>query len=68
MIVGGNEQLQNTTSLSKSVSYGTITLPNNQVTFSSSGAPDNSGTIQLLNSRGESITIEITPTGQIKSN
>ena len=66
-VVNGNEQNQKTTQLSQSVSFGIINLANNQISFASSGAPDNSGTVQLTNTRGENITIEITASGQIKS-
>ncbi len=65
-VVDGNEQLQETINLHDQITITNITLANNQVIFTSSGAPQNSGTLQLNNNLEETITIEVTPSGQIK--
>ena len=66
-VVDGNEEPEGTINLPRQITVTNITLPNNQVIFTSSGAPQNSGTLQLNNNLGETITIEVTPSGQIKS-
>lgn len=66
-VVDGNEQLQETINLPRQITITNITSVNNQIIFTSSGAPQNSGTIQLSNNLGKTITIEVTPSGQIKS-
>jgi prepilin-type N-terminal cleavage/methylation domain-containing protein len=65
--ISGTETIIQTNNLPSTVSFSSINLTNNQVIFSSSGAPDNSGTILLTNTKNEHITIEITNSGQIKS-
>ncbi|GAH03863.1 unnamed protein product, partial [marine sediment metagenome] len=49
------------------ITIANINLTDNQVIFTSSGAPQNSGTLQLNNNLGETITIEVTPSGQIRT-
>lgn len=66
-IANGEEQLEETINLPSHVSISNTTLTNNQVIFTSSGAPQSSGTIQLSNNLGEAIIIEVTPSGRIKT-
>ena len=61
------ETIIKTTNLPGSISLFAVNITNNQVSFNSSGAPTNAGTIILTNTKGATITIEITNSGQIKS-
>ena len=63
----GPEETQGTINLPRGISISVINLADNQVAFTASGSPSNSGTIRLTNNLGEYITIEITPSGQIRS-
>jgi len=65
--IDGSETTIKTTTLPTNVYFSQINLTNNQVGFSSSGSPEMPGTIIIRNTKNETITIEITTSGQIKS-
>lgn len=66
-VVNGNDSLIYSTTLPNGVSFSQINFTDNQVGFTSSGAPNYAGTAILVNTRGETMTVEVTVSGQVKN-
>ncbi len=64
-VIDSSEEVLNTTSLSKGISFSSIDLdPSSfEVKFNSAGTPSSSGTITLANNKGKNKTIQIAPSG-----
>lgn len=60
------EQVLEEKTLPESVAITTVNLENNKIVFTASGAPINSGTIELTNSKGKTVIIEIKPSGYVR--